>query len=248
MKQKVFFLLVIFITNIVNGQVFNYQTDFKKLVEQSKDSKSDNYYIKLKSEFIDNGENFSKEKVIALMAGQTASELYNAYGMIELERNYQNADKFPSDTIYKHSKELLQVYPTNFSLNYGLWKTYEKDADIVNAKKFEERFKLIAESILSTGNGTIEKPYFVISPIDGQVLIKLYFRKTIGMMGSGRDKEGNFIDILDMVDGENSKTLNFIIDHSMKLFREELKENEGKEIENKYELDENGKVILKTKE
>ena len=248
MKQKVFFLLVIFITNIVNGQVFNYQTDFKKLVEQSKDSKSDNYYIKLKSEFIDNGENFSKEKVIALMAGQTASEFYNAYGMIELERNYQNADKFPSDTIYKHSKELLQVYPTNFSLNYGLWKTYEKDADIVNAKQFEERFKLIAESILSTGNGTIEKPYFVISPIDGQVLIKLYFRKTIGMMGSGRDKEGNFIDILDMVDGENSKTLNFIIDHSMKLFREELKENEGKEIENKYELDENGKVILKTKE
>jgi hypothetical protein len=248
MKQKVFFLLVIFITNIVNGQDFNYQTDFKKLVEQSKDSKSDNYYIKLKSEFIENGENFSKEKVIALMAGQTASEFYNAYGMIELERNYQNADKFPSDTIYRHSKELLQVYPTNFSLNYGLWKTYEKDADIVNAKKFEERFKLIAESILSTGNGTIEKPYFVISPIDGQVLIKLYFRKTIGMMGSGRDKQRNFIDILEMVDGENSRTLNFIIDHSMKLFREELKENEGKEIENKYELDENGKVILKTKE
>jgi Domain of unknown function (DUF4919) len=248
MKQKVFFLFVIFTTNIVNGQDFNYQTDFKKLVEQSKDNKSDNYYIKLKSEFIENGENFSKEKVIALMAGQTASEFYNAYGMIELERNYQNADKFPSDTIYKHSKDLLQVYPTNFSLNYGLWKTYEKDADIVNAKKFEERFKLIAESILSTGNGTIEKPYFVISPIDGQVLIKLYFRKTIGMMGSGRDKEGNFIDILDMVDGDNSKTLNFIIDHSMKLFREELKENEGKEIENKYELDENGKVILKTKE
>ena len=70
----------------------------------------------------------------------------------------------------------------------------------------------------------------------------------IGMMGSGRDKQGNFIDILDMVDGANSKTLNFVIDHSMQLFREELKENEGKEIENKYELDENGKVILKTKE
>jgi hypothetical protein len=248
MKQKVFFLFVIFTTNIVNGQDFNYQTDFKKLVGQSKDSKSDNYYKKLKSEFIENGENFSKEKVIALMAGQTASEFYNAYGMIDLERNYQNADKFPSDTIYKYSKDLLEIYPTNFSLNYGLWKSYEKDADIVNAKKFEKRFKLIAESILSTGNGTIEKPYFVISPIDGQVLIKLYFRKSIGMMGSGRDKQGNFIDILDMVDGANSKTLNFVIDHSMQLFREELKENEGKEIENKYELDENGKVILKTKE
>jgi len=124
MKQKVFFLFVIFTTNIVNGQDFNYQTDFKKLVEQSKDSKSDNYYKKLKSEFIENGENFSKEKVIALMAGQTASEFYNAYGMIDLERNYQNADKFPSDTIYKYSKDLLEIYPTNFSLNYGLWKSY----------------------------------------------------------------------------------------------------------------------------
>ena len=247
MKETFLLIITLISINVISAQNFNYQTDFKKLVEQSKDSLSPNNYNKLKTEFIDNGENFTKEKVIALMAGQTASEYYNAYGMINMERAYQVADKYSSDTIHKYVHKLLKIHPVNLSLNYGLWKTYEKDNEKENADKYKKRFNLICESILTTGNGTNEKPYFVISPIDGQVLIRLYYKKKIGIMGSGRDANDNFIDILEMSDGENSKSLSFVIDHSMALFREQLKEVEEKETENKYEIDENGKVILKKK-
>ncbi len=247
MKKIISFTIVLlsFSTNI--AQDFNYNTDFKKLVEDSKGIDSPNNYEKLKDEFIKNGENFTKQKVIALMAGQTASKYYDAYGMIDMERSYQIADKFSSDTIHKYSSEFLKIYPVNFSLNYGLWKTYKKDKDKINAAKYKKRFELIAESILSTGDGSNEKPYFVISPIDGQVLIRLYYKNGIGTMGSGRDPYGNFIDILQMVSKKESKPLSFVINHSMSRFRKQLKAAENKKSEAKYEIDENGRVIPKKK-
>ena len=245
MRQTFLLLITIISINVISAQNFDYQTDFKKLVEQSKDSLSPNNYEKLKLEFIKNGENFTNEKVIALMAGQTASKFYDAYGHIDNERSYQNAVRFPADTTYKYAKYYMSVNPISLSFNYGLWKTYEKDNDKNNAEKFKQRFNLLVKSVLTTGDGTNEKPYFVISPIDGQVIIRLYYGKEIGMMGSGEDTHGNFVDILEMVDGDNSKSLNFVIDHAMGLFRKQLKEVDEKDVEDKYEIDENGKVILK---
>ena len=247
MRNTISLLIMAFVSNLILGQNFEYQTDFKTLIEQSQDSLSDNYYEKLRAEFVKNGENFTKDKVIALMAGQVGSKYYDAYGMIKTERAYQVADKYSSDTIHKYVHNLLKIHPVNLSMNYGLWKTYEKDGEIENAEKYKKRFNLICESILTTGDGTNENPYFVISPIDGQVLIRLYYKKEIGIMGSGRDPNGNFLDILEMVGEKDSESLNFVIDHAMGLFRQQLKEVDVKEIEDKYEIDENGKVILKKK-
>ena len=247
MKQTIVLLIILFSTNLILAQDFDYQTNFQNLVEQSKEKDNPYNYEKLKAEFVKKGENFTKDKVIALMVGQTVSDYYDAYGMIDLELAYQVADKYPSDTIHKYVHELLKVHPANLSLNYGLWKTYEKDSEKENADKYKKRFNLICESILSTGDGTYEKPYFVVSPIDGQVIIRLYYGKEIGIMGSGDDPNGNFVDILEMVDGKDSKELYFVIDHAMGLFRKQLKEANEKEVENKYDIDENGKVILKTK-
>src|SRR5690606_6758703 len=245
MKQTYLLIITFISINVISAQSFDYQTDFKKLVEQSKDTASQNNYEKLKIEYIKNGEDFTKEKVLALMAGQTASKNYDAYGHINNERSYQNAVNFPADTTYKYAKYYMGVNPISLSFNYGLWKTYEKDNDKNNAEKFKQRFNLLVGSILSTGDGSIKRPYFVISPIDGQVIIRLYYGKEIGMMGSGEDANGNFVDILEMVDGKNSKSLNFVIDHAMGLFRKQLKEVDENKVEDKFEIDENGKVILK---
>ena len=231
MKQKLPFIILLLSINILSAQNFDYQRDFKKLVEQSKDSESPNNYEKLKGAFLKKGEDFTSEQVVALMAGQTASGFYDAYGMVEEERLYQVATTFPSDTIHKYGTPFLELYPVNFSLNYGLWKTYEKDNDKENAAKFKKRFESIAAAILSTGDGTRKKPYFVISPIDGQVLIKLYYKKEIGMMGSGRDSNGNFLDILEMVDGKKTKSLNFVIAHAMGPFKQQIEEVQEEEPE-----------------
>lgn len=47
----------------------------------------------------------------------------------------------------------------------------------------------------------------------------MYFKKEIGMMGLGNDLNGNFVDILEIVDEKESKLLNFVIDYVMGLFR-----------------------------
>ena len=247
MKLILSLITIFLFTNLTLAQDFDYQTDFKKLVAQSKEKDNPNNYEKLKAEFMQNGENFSKEKVIALMVGQTASKFYNPYEHIANERSYQNSAQFPADTVYKYADYYMKVNPISLSFNYGLWKTYEKDGDKVNSEKFKKKFNLLVESVLSTGNGTNEKPYFVISPIDGQVIIRLYYKREIGIMGSGSDPNGNFVDILEMIDGENSKTLYFVIEHAMSGIKEQLKQVDENEVEDKYEIDENGKVILKKK-
>lgn len=242
MKQNSLLIIALISLTSISAQNFDYQTDFEILVEQSKDNKSLNNYQKLKAQFIKNGENFTTEKVVALMAGQTASKYYDAYGHLNNERSYQNAVRFPADTTYKYAKYYMNINPISLSLNYGLWKTYEKDNDKKNAEKFKQRFNLLVESILTTGDGSNENPYFVISPIDGQVIIRLYYGKEIGMMGSGADKYGNFVDILEMVDGEHSKSLNFVIQHAMGLFKKQLKETKDKN-----EINKTGNKVLKKK-
>lgn len=55
----------------------------------------------------------------------------------------------------------------------------------------------MVSSVLSTGDGTsYESSWFTLSPADGQWIIKLAFRQSICSMGSGRDEDGNFHDIL----------------------------------------------------
>lgn len=241
-KISLLFSLVIF--QIGFTQNFNYQKDFKNLIEQSNNKESPLYYNTLKLNFIENGENFTVDKVIALMVGQTNSENYSAYQDTELERNYQSAEKAPADTIFKYAPGYIEINPISLSVNYGLWKTYEKIKEKKQAEKYRKRFNILCEAILKTGNGTYDNPYFVISPIDGQVIISLYWKKPISTMGSGLDKNGNFCDILGVIKNKKSEELYFVVDHAMSMFRNELK-NVKENSESKYILDDNGKLIEK---
>lgn len=110
---------------------------------------------------------------------------------------------------------VLEINPINLSLNYGLWKTYEKEQNQADAGIFKKRFELLCETILSTGDGSSQKPYFVISPVDGMVIITKYLNKEITQMGSGEDERGYFLDILGYKDQSGDKTAHFVIDHSM---------------------------------
>jgi hypothetical protein len=215
MKKIVFIVLVFCFCLRSSAQTFSYQEDYPSLYKSSKDAESSFYYENLKNRFISEGEKFSKEEVIALLAGQTAQESYNAYGMVGLEKSFLAAEQFPADTILKYGEKVLEINPIDFSLNFGLWRAHVNLGNSIEASKYQQRFQLIAESILSTGDGTKEHPYFVISPIDGFVIITKYYEKAIGKMGSGEDSNGYFLDILEMGDGTDKKTLHFVIDHGM---------------------------------
>lgn len=215
MKNLIATFLLSVISFGVFSQNFTYSEDYPKYYKLSKIQDDANFYESLRSRFNEEGENFTKEEVIRLLIGQTAQKSYNAYGMVGLERSFLATDQVSPDTLLKYGKLVYEMNPVDLSVNYGLWMANAKIKNEQETKKYEARFKLIAESILSTGDGSKERPYFVISPIDGYVLITKYYEKEIGTMGSGEDSKGYFLDILEMVDAPDNKTLHFVIDHGM---------------------------------
>ena len=115
------------------------------------------------------------------------------------------------------------------------------------ADLYYEQFHLIIGSVLSTGDGTsYQTSWFTLSPADGQWIIKLVFSQGICFMGSGRDMNGNFHDILGIKfeDSEDCNKLYFNIQPaSNRMFGPEgLKFNKT---DDKIEIDADGKIILK---
>jgi len=197
------------------SQNFTYSKDYPKLFLESESNESSYFYPSLKTRFLKEGENFSKEEMLALLVGQTAQKSYNAYGMVGLEKSFLMAEQFPADTILKYGEKVLELNPVSLSLNFGLWKTYQKIQDLTKANIFKKRFELLCETILYTGDGTKNSPYFVISPIDGMVIITKYKENEVTTMGSGENEEGYFLDILGFKSEVQEGTFHFVIDHGM---------------------------------
>lgn len=224
------------------SQQFDYAKDYPAIAKQSLNPDSSLSYDKLRLAFIDHGENFSKEMTLALMIGQTVSEMYDPYGDKDLELACRHAAEAPSDTIYKYAPMYLEINPVSISVNYGLWKTYEKDKDLANAAKYEKRFRLLCETILSTGNAT-SKPCFVVSATDAWALIELYKGDKIGSLGSGRSASGNRVEILEVYTKTKSHTEYYIIDPMFVSLREQFMDTQSKDTI--IEMDSNGKIQYK---
>lgn len=152
---------------------------------------------------------------MALLDGQTAQKTYNPYGMVGLERTFLGAEQFPVDTVLKYGKLVQELNPVSLSLNFGLWKAYEKANNPEYAAVYKQRFDRICETILASGDGSSIRPYLVIFPVDGIVLISKYWKENLSQMGSSENEAGYFLDILTYKKGIDEKTLHFVIDHGM---------------------------------
>lgn len=218
MKMKKFIILLLFSLVVLgNGfaQDFNYSEDFPRLFQESKVENSPFFYPTLKARFLNEGERFSEVELLALLVGQTAQKTYNAYGMVGLESTFLGAERFPADTVLKYGKLVQELNPVSLSLNFGLWKAYEKANNPEYAAVYKQRFDRICETILASGDGSSIRPYLVISPVDGTVLISKYWKENLSQMGSGENEAGYFLDILTYKKGNEEKTLHFVIDHGM---------------------------------
>ncbi|WP_084438809.1 DUF4919 domain-containing protein [Algoriphagus mannitolivorans] len=214
-KMFILFLTFLFISTLSFSQDFKYEKDYPRLYKQSQEEGNSQSYKQLKESFLIEGEDFSNEELLALLVGQTAQKSYNAYGMVGLERSFLGAEQFPADTIFKYGKLVSEINPVSLALNYGLWKSYQKSKNTPMANVYENRFNLLCETILSSGDGSKQNPYFVISPIDGTIIISKYLGKEITQMGSGEDANGYFLDILSYKTESGDQTLHFVIDHGM---------------------------------
>ncbi|HZH86590.1 MAG TPA: DUF4919 domain-containing protein [Brumimicrobium sp.] len=206
--------LSLFISTTAFGQDFDYHRDFKDLLSKSKDKSSEYYYPKLLERFNSNDSTLTDKDVIALQIGFTADKNYKPYQTIDKEREILEliSDKKYEKAIIECDK-LLKTNPVNFTAlmekGFAYMKLNKPDASV-----HKWRTMKIIHSIMWSGDGTIDRPHFVLSPIDGQTLIRYILGGSIGTMGSGRDKNEYFLDILEMEKDEKSVTKYFIIQHA----------------------------------
>lgn len=199
---------------------FNYKRDFDKILEATEHDDSQISFKKLFPRFAVADTTLTNYEILALQIAYTENENYLPYQDIELEREIWSLNeegKF--EEAIKKCDILLKNNPFNLIANrekgYALSKTNKE----TEAENFNTKFYLIVSCDLSTGTGTTyENSFFVLSPADGQWIIKLALQSEICKMGSGRDKNNLFHDILGIKINEREECIDlfFNIEHATK--------------------------------
>lgn len=216
---------------IAFGQTsFNYKDDFKTVLAKTKNQNDNLSYDKLLKRFTTNDTTLTDFEVLALMIGFTDKPEFKPYSDLSKEREIYNINgdgKFQE--ALDSANVFLKTHPLSvkvlFEKAYSFHKLGQEDSAAFYAYKGRRIFK----AMYFSGNGkSPETPTFALGPADGQDYIYKYIGSKIGgakigMMGSGSDKNGNFIDILEVVpnNGSTSYKLYFIIQHATdKMFSE----------------------------
>lgn len=205
---------------------FNYKNDFKKVLAKTKDQNDDLYYYKLLKRFSVNDTTLTDYEVLALLIGFTDRPAFKPYADLSIERKIYNIN---GEGKYKEALDsaniFLQTHPFSVKVLFEKGYSFHKLAQEDSASFYTYKGHRIFQAMYFSGNGTTpETPTFALGPADGQDYIRKYVRAKIGTMGSGRDKSGNFLDILEVVpkDGSASYSLYFIIQHATdKMFSED---------------------------
>lgn len=210
--------LLISIGQIAFGQTtFNYKDDFKKILAQTKDPNDNLSYDKLLKRFTVNDTTLTDFEVLALLIGFTDKPEYKPYGDVLTEREIY---KLNVEKKYEEGLELgqkfIKTHPlsvkTLFELAYSFHKLNKEDS----TQHYVYQGSRIFKAMYFSGDGmTTETPIFALGPADGQDYIYAFVGAAIGDMGSGSDKNGNFLDILE-AKFEDGKTISlyFIIQHA----------------------------------
>lgn len=216
---------------IVYGQTtFSYKDDFKKVLAKTKDQKDNLSYGKLLKRFSANDTTLTDFDVLALLIGFTDKPEYKPYDDLMTEREIYklNGEKKYQEGLDK-ANEFLKKHPLSvkalFEKSYSFHKLEQKDS----AQYYLYQGQRIFKAMYFSGDGkTRETPTFALGAADGQDYISKVVGADIGSMGSGSDKNGNFLDILEakFKDGK-TMSLYFIIQHATdKIFWEKSIEEE----------------------
>lgn len=216
--KKIGLLLLLVTGEIAIGQTaFNYKDDFQKVLAKTKDINDKLSYSKLLKRFTASDTTLTDFEVLALLIGFTDKPEYKPYDDLTTEREVYklNGEKKYQEGLDK-ANEFLKTHPLSvkalFEKSYSFHKLEKNDS----AQYYMYQGQRIFKAMYFSGDGkTTETPTFALGPADGQDYIKKFVGVKIGVMGSGKDKNGNFLDILE-VKFEDGQTMNlyFIIQHA----------------------------------
>lgn len=211
---------------VANAQfVFNYNAHFDSIANLSNKKKSELNYDKLLARFELSDTTLSNFDILALMIGETQQEDYYPYDLVHVERRILSlAQNDELEGGLALCDSVLNVHPLNFTALLERAYILDKQGKVEEESLAKYQFVSVLETILSSGDGTLSQPIFVLSPMDGQLLIRFVFGLQIGTMGSGEDEYGNFMDILEIVnEEEESMNMYFNIEHAVKrMFKEDV--------------------------
>lgn len=231
-KQLLLGVLVLLLSFSAQGQQFNYHRDFKQLLALSQDSNSRLYYPHLLRRFQQNDSTLTDAELLALQIGHTAHQNYYPYKTLAEERHIRQliqVEKY--EEALTACNKLLQKNPLN--LTALIEKSIaSRQLGYSPGVSLHQYLKLVS-AILSSGDGSAEQPFFVLSPIDGQTLIKQVLGGTIGSMGSTTDPNDYYLDMLEFIkEGKEPVMLYFNIAHAhARMFSEEEKAEIQKALE-----------------
>lgn len=212
--------LLSFIPLFIFGQEnFNYKRDFENILKETKNKNSDFYYENLLKKYNKADTTLTDKQMLSLLISFTDNKNYKPYKDLDFGRNlYKFNDEKKFDEVIKSGNEFLTTHPFDLKTLYEVSYAYHKKGNETLAKDFLIKAMLIFKAMLYSGDGrSIDTPTFALNPTDGQELIKKGLGAKIGKMGSGKDKNGYFIDILDLISEDNStETMYFIIPHATK--------------------------------
>jgi hypothetical protein len=211
MHKALLLFCCLFSVTITNAQSsFNYVTDYPKIVAQSSDPKSTNFYPTLRKRFVSHDEKLTKDELLALQIGHTRQPAYHPYADIDVERGIYDLN---AQGHFTAALELANSYqrrnPLSLMLNLEKSYTLSKLNQADSANIYLNKYKLLMATLLASGDGD-KNPYFVLSPIDGQIVITRFWQGELGVMGSSFDKKGNMLDMLDMKDKATGKTKTYL--------------------------------------
>ena len=215
-KLTIFIVCTIFTLTGTAQDTFDYDKDFKKLLNESTKSNSQYNYDHLLRRFLINDTTLTNYELLALQIGHTKTADYKPYNDIEIERAIYDLNASRKNrAALELSNSLQRRNPLSLMMNLEKSYAFHKLGESDSAEVYYERYLQLVHSNLWSGNGD-SKPYFVLGPIDGQIIIERYWQGVIPLMGSGEDDNGNFLDILTMKDKETEeeKTIYFIIQHA----------------------------------
>lgn len=222
---------------------FNYQRDYRSILEQTKDKGSDLYYQKLLIRFLDNDTSLTRAQTLALLIGFTDDKKYKPYRDMGTEKEiYDLNEGGEYEEALEASKDYLQKHPVSLRILKERSYSYHQLKKADSAKYFMDLVDKVMGAMIYSGKGRkMEDAIFSLGLSDGE-----YFVSNIGMTVTGKntawDKQRNFIFIVDALtdDGEH-QNFYFNIQHAKIKIEDEGVDEDTPEAKGKKKSKKKGK-------
>jgi len=170
--------------------------------------------LELIKRFTKNDSTLSNKEILSLLIEFSKTDSYQPFELMVDEkiilREINEKNDLKSAKI--KSKLLIENQPYNLIANMGI-NLYEQIENNKNEYYSNSKYEKLINAILFSGNGSLEKPFFILSPLDKEIILRLviphksYNRKDIGI------DDSNTFDVIEIESKGSKRNYYFNVKH-----------------------------------